>query len=255
MPLNNVPEEHEPGFDLSAFAQLLEPHEFEAMKDEIRQLVREGAQGDELDRYADSKGWPQDAARQAVMELVLEGELQGTPGGVEPTEDEMFVPLAKRAQDAPFTQSFEYYTMGVAEAVRGGKTSVEEIKQHILDRSGMEIDEAKVDSAIEQHRAMGGEIGQQITGATKIAEDFVSWFERFLGEKNLPFVSWDIPGEDGTPHMIDSDVVIEAIKGASSNEQAQIKDMIVKLDFGNADINDYFKHLAKALVLGYGLAF
>ena len=79
---------------------------------------------------------------------------------------------------------------------------------------------------------------------------FTKWFETFLDEKNLPYAAWEFEGAWGL-HQIDSDVVIEAIKGAPANEQAGIKAMIVKIDFVNGDVLDYFRHLAKALVANF----
>ena len=89
----------------------------------------------------------------------------------------------------------------------------------------------------------------------KTADAFLTWFETFLDEKNLPYEQWEITGPDGTPHMINSEVVIEQIKDAPPHEQAGIKDKIVQIDFANGDVNDYFKHLAEALVQNYGPAF
>ena len=43
-------------------------------------------------------------------------------------------------------------------------------------------------------------------------------------------------------------MVIEQILCAPKHEQKAIGDMIRKLDFHNADINDYLKHLAGALI-------
>lgn len=77
---------------------------------------------------------------------------------------------------------------------------------------------------------------------------FLKWFERFLEEKNLPYASWELEDSNGVTNFIDNDVVIEAIKGAPAREQAGIKNMIVKIDFCDGDVNDYFKHLAGALI-------
>lgn len=81
---------------------------------------------------------------------------------------------------------------------------------------------------------------------------FNKWFTTFLEEKNLSHQEWTIPGADGVDNFIDSDVVIEAIQNCSSLEQKKIKDMIVKIDFANGDVNDYFKHLAKGLIMTRG---
>lgn len=77
---------------------------------------------------------------------------------------------------------------------------------------------------------------------------FNKWFDTFLEEKNLPYAEWELRNNDGVLNFINSDVVIESIKNAPSNEKKQIKKMIVYLDFKNLDINDYFKHLAGALI-------
>jgi len=81
--------------------------------------------------------------------------------------------------------------------------------------------------------------------------NFGKWFDTFLEEKDLPHASWDLTSPDGTLHCIDSDVVVEQIKHAPTKEKAGIKDMLVKIDFVNGDVNDYFKHLAQALVNNY----
>ncbi len=83
-------------------------------------------------------------------------------------------------------------------------------------------------------------------GSKMAKSAFLKWFETFLEEKNLPYICWDIEGPWGL-HVIDSDVVIEAIKGAPAHEQRGIKAMIVKIDFLNGDVLDFFKHLAQAL--------
>ena len=77
-----------------------------------------------------------------------------------------------------------------------------------------------------------------------------TYFDRFFREKNLPVCSWEIMDGD-TVHFINSDVVIEAIKGAPQHEQAAIKKMLIRIDFANGDVLDYLKHLATALVKVY----
>ena len=80
---------------------------------------------------------------------------------------------------------------------------------------------------------------------------FNNWFQIFLDEKNLPYASWEIQDETGTTNFIDNDVVVEHIKIAPDHEQAKIKDILVKIDFQNADVNHFFHHLAKGLVSQY----
>ena len=80
---------------------------------------------------------------------------------------------------------------------------------------------------------------------------FNSWFDTFLEEKNLPYSSWDFIDRAGTTHFIDSDVVIETIKNASSEDQKKIKNIIVQIDFRNGDVNHFFQHLAQGIVEQY----
>jgi len=77
---------------------------------------------------------------------------------------------------------------------------------------------------------------------------FKKWFDTFLEEKNLPLANWHLTAPNGIVHQISSEVVIEAIAGAPAVEQAGIKNMIVRIDFANGDVNDYFRHLGQALV-------
>jgi hypothetical protein len=82
-------------------------------------------------------------------------------------------------------------------------------------------------------------------------KSFNTWFDTFLDEKNLPYASWEITDRAGTVHFIDSDVVIEAIKNAPAQEQKEIKNIIVKIDFHNGDENYFFRHLAHGIVEQY----
>ncbi len=80
---------------------------------------------------------------------------------------------------------------------------------------------------------------------------FIDWFDRFLDEKSLPYVSWEIADKTGIIHFIDSDVVVESIKNTSTTEHANIKDILVKIDFHDGDVNHFFHHLATGLVSEY----
>ena len=53
-------------------------------------------------------------------------------------------------------------------------------------------------------------------------------------------------GASGTNFM-NVGVIVEHILIAPKSEQAAIKNVLVKIDFNNGDILDFFKHLAKAL--------
>lgn len=79
---------------------------------------------------------------------------------------------------------------------------------------------------------------------------FEKWFDTFVAEKNIPYASWEIEA-NGTTHFIDNDVVMEHIRLTKGHEAAGIKDILVKIDFHNGDVNHFFKHLATGLANNY----
>ncbi len=76
----------------------------------------------------------------------------------------------------------------------------------------------------------------------------MTYLQTFFAEKNLPEISWELFDTEGTWHWISNEVVIEAIHGTQGAERKAIEGMIRKLDFHNADVNDYLKHLAQGLI-------
>lgn len=79
----------------------------------------------------------------------------------------------------------------------------------------------------------------------------MSYLRTFFNEKNLPSRTFDITAEDGTFHMVDSEVVIETILMAPRSEQIEIGNVIRKIDFANGDVHHFLEHLASALVASY----
>jgi len=78
------------------------------------------------------------------------------------------------------------------------------------------------------------------------------YLETFFKEKQIEQTSWELTGLDGTPHFIDSDVVIEAILNCPSHEQKKIADVLRQLDFRNQKIEPFLEHMAKGLVANWG---
>ena len=74
-----------------------------------------------------------------------------------------------------------------------------------------------------------------------------NFFTKFFNEKNLDFQYYTVNSPNGTPNLIPSTVVIEAIKHTKGEEAAKIKDMLIKIDFFNGNIHNYLQHLAQAL--------
>ena len=58
----------------------------------------------------------------------------------------------------------------------------------------------------------------------------------------------EVEGASGTNFM-NVGVIVEHILIAPKSEQEAIKNVLVKIDFNNGDILDFFKHLAKALAI------
>lgn len=85
----------------------------------------------------------------------------------------------------------------------------------------------------------------------KEENSFDNWLDNFIKEKEIDLDETFTIESNGQVHIFEIGNIIENIKATSSEEQNSIKDMIVKIDFHNGDVVDYFKHLAKALVENY----
>ena len=78
--------------------------------------------------------------------------------------------------------------------------------------------------------------------------EFQKWFDAFLEEKEIPEQIWELTAPNGDLHILGTETIIDHIKIAPVHEQTQIKNVIVKVDFANGDINHFFKYLAQGLV-------
>lgn len=76
---------------------------------------------------------------------------------------------------------------------------------------------------------------------------FAQWFKTFNEEKGIDGeTDIQVEGPSGTNFMTLQNVW-DAILSTTPAEKAGIKAMIVKIDFANGDVIDYYKHLAKAI--------
>jgi len=92
---------------------------------------------------------------------------------------------------------------------------------------------------------------QEEKNESVIKSEFDNWLDTFIEEKEIdPNESFTIQTPNNT-HIFEIGNVIENIKATSKEEQEQIRDMIVKIDYSNGDVVDYFKHLANALAQNY----
>ena len=75
------------------------------------------------------------------------------------------------------------------------------------------------------------------------------WIDRFVREKELDTEHvFEVEGASG-PNFVPLAVVIEHIKIATERERAQIKNVLVKIDFANGNVMHFFNHLAKAIAI------
>lgn len=83
---------------------------------------------------------------------------------------------------------------------------------------------------------------------------FATWLDTFIDEKGLNTERvFEVDTDDfWQHHTIPFGVVVEAAKNATTHEQAQIKNTIVRIDFLNGDPMHFFAHLAKGLALAEG---
>jgi len=78
---------------------------------------------------------------------------------------------------------------------------------------------------------------------------FPAWIATFISEKGIDTEQvLTVEGPSG-PNAIPVACLVEAMVAAPDHEQRGIKDMIVRIDFANASVLDYFRHLAQAITL------
>lgn len=76
---------------------------------------------------------------------------------------------------------------------------------------------------------------------------FNKWLDTFIDEKGIDRdTPIEVEGPSGTNYMTVQNV-LDMMKIAPANEQSAIKTNIIRLDFRNANVLDYIKHLAKAI--------
>ena len=74
-----------------------------------------------------------------------------------------------------------------------------------------------------------------------------NWIKTLIEEKGLNInTTFDIEGTNGL-NIIPLGVVVEHILISPANQQKQIKNTLVKIDFHNGDIMHFFKYLAQAI--------
>jgi len=83
--------------------------------------------------------------------------------------------------------------------------------------------------------------------------NFIKWLDTFLDEKGIDLEeSFTLKSSKGTDNIITYGVIVEHIKISSPEEQKQIKEVIVQIDFKNGDVKHFLKHLGQGLIEHYG---
>lgn len=77
---------------------------------------------------------------------------------------------------------------------------------------------------------------------------FERWIRLFFEEKGIDLHHMITVEHEGNTHILSLDFIIEACIVASKQEQRQIKDTIVKIDFMNGNVLHFMDHLANAYV-------
>jgi len=78
---------------------------------------------------------------------------------------------------------------------------------------------------------------------------FKKWLAVFISEKGLDREHlFEVPGPSGE-NLIPLGALEEAMVAAPAHERSKIKDMIVRIDFANGNVMDFFGHLAKAIAI------
>jgi len=76
---------------------------------------------------------------------------------------------------------------------------------------------------------------------------FNKWLDTFVAEKGIDLeATFEFDNDNGF-NIMPYGVVVEAIKTTTGIERAAIKTMIVKIDFANGDVLDFFRHLGRGL--------
>ena len=77
----------------------------------------------------------------------------------------------------------------------------------------------------------------------------MAFFETFFSEKDLTDEVYTVTSANGTPNIIPSTVVIEAVKRTKGEEAQKIETILRKIDFLNGNVHHFLQHLAQAMAV------
>lgn len=74
--------------------------------------------------------------------------------------------------------------------------------------------------------------------------EFDEWLDKYIEEKGINLEETFSLEIDGVGHLFDYASIIEQMKCTSKGEQEKIRNKIAEIEFYNADVKDFFRHLA-----------
>ena len=80
-----------------------------------------------------------------------------------------------------------------------------------------------------------------------MSNNFKQWLDTFISEKNLPMENTFTIEKNNNLNIMTYKTIYEYMLIANDQEQKKIKDTIVKIDFLNGNVLDFFKHLGNAI--------
>ena len=80
-----------------------------------------------------------------------------------------------------------------------------------------------------------------------INTEFTNWLDTFIQEKKLHNKHFSIPYA-GAIHHISTDTLLDLIQEAPADIQSSFKNVVVKIDLYNGDLNQFLKGFAKCYI-------
>ena len=77
--------------------------------------------------------------------------------------------------------------------------------------------------------------------------NFKNWIDTFIEEKDLPMEDTFTIDKNGTMNIMSYKTIYEHMLIANDQEQEQINNMIVKIDYMNGNILNFFQYLGKLI--------
>ena len=78
---------------------------------------------------------------------------------------------------------------------------------------------------------------------------FSKWLDTFLSEKGIDLEQVVLADGPSGENRIPVGCIVDMMKQAPRKERDAIKTALIKIDFNNGDVLDFFQHLAPAIAL------